>query len=73
MACYSVLVDKSVKHNLVGEWPETHMSRVEETLSFEERIGNTLTAQRFGLSHAERKKQLWSLEKKEKEWDKKTF
>lgn len=55
MACYSVLVDRSVKHNLVGEWPETHMNRVEETLSFEESIGNTLTAQRFGLSRAERK------------------
>ncbi|ROK35628.1 hypothetical protein DPX16_17371 [Anabarilius grahami] len=31
MACYSVFLDRSVKHNLVGEWPETHMSRVEET------------------------------------------
>lgn len=59
MTCYSVLVDRSVKHNLVEKWPETHMSRVGETPSFEERIGNTLTAQRFGLSCAERK-QLWS-------------
>lgn len=71
MACFSVLLDRSVKHNLVVEWSETQMSREEETVSFEERIGNTLTAQRFGLSRAERKTALEFGKKKETEWDKK--
>lgn len=48
------------------------MSRVGETLSFEERIGNILTAQKFGLSRAERKKALeFRKKKKETEWDEK--
>ncbi len=41
------------------------MSKAGETPSFEERIGNTLTAQKFGL----KEKELWSLGKKEIEWD----
>lgn len=37
VACYSVLVDRSVNHSVVEEYPEPYISWIEETLSFDEK------------------------------------